>query len=89
MKVIKGNQPLQVLSPAAALVKFAVQFFGDSVVMVILFGVLFGNYALSGQFSLLFIVPGILINIAFQALLVREACVSHTSELFRLAWLAC
>lgn len=40
LKVIKGNQPLQVLSIAAALVKFAVQFFGDSVVMVILFGVL-------------------------------------------------
>ncbi|NBM10686.1 glucuronide permease, partial [Streptococcus equi] len=55
-------------SIAAALVKFAVQFFGDSVVMVILFGVLFGNYALSGQFSLLFIVPGILINIAFSGI---------------------
>ncbi|HEL0414074.1 TPA: MFS transporter [Streptococcus equi subsp. zooepidemicus] len=68
LKVIKGNQPLQVLSIAAALVKFAVQFFGDSVVMVILFGVLFGNYALSGQFSLLFIIPGILINIAFSGI---------------------
>ncbi|MGT2887091.1 MFS transporter [Streptococcus didelphis] len=67
-KVIKGNKPLQVLSIAAALVKFAVQFFGDSVVMVILFGILFGNYALSGQFSLLFIVPGVLINIIFSTI---------------------
>ncbi|MGT2935347.1 MFS transporter [Streptococcus castoreus] len=67
-KVIKGNKPLQVLSIAAALVKFAVQFFGDSVVMVMLFGILFGNYALSGQFSLLFIIPGVLINILFSTI---------------------
>ncbi|AGM98444.1 MFS transporter [Streptococcus iniae] len=67
-KVLKGNKPLQVLSIAAALVKFAVQFFGDSVVMVILFGILFGNYALSGQFSLLYVVPGVVINIIFSSI---------------------
>lgn len=67
-KVLKGNKPLQVLSIAAALVKFAVQFFGDSVVMVMLFGILFGNYALSGQFSLLYVVPGVIINIIFSSI---------------------
>ncbi|HGD6220463.1 TPA: MFS transporter [Streptococcus agalactiae] len=67
-KVLKGNKPLQILSIAAALVKFAIQFFGDSVVMVLLFGILFGNYALSGQFSLLFIVPGVIINILFSTI---------------------
>lgn len=67
-KVLKGNKPLQVLSIAAALVKFSVQFFGDSVVMVILFGILFGNYALSGQFSLLYVIPGVLINIVFSSI---------------------
>lgn len=67
-KVLKGNKPLQVLSIAAALVKFTVQFFGDSVVMVMLYGILFGNYGLSGQFSLLFVVPGVLINIWISAM---------------------
>ncbi|HHH8503126.1 TPA: MFS transporter [Streptococcus pyogenes] len=67
MKVIKGNKPLQVLSIAAALVKFSVQFFGDSVVMVMLYGIVFGNYALSGQFSLLFVIPGVLINILISS----------------------
>lgn len=66
--MLKGNKPLQILSIAAALVKFAIQFFGDSVVMVLLFGILFGNYALSGQFSLLFIVPGVIINILFSTI---------------------
>lgn len=65
-KVIKGNKPLQVLSLAAALVKFTVQFFGDSVVMVMLYGILFGNYALSGHFSLLFVIPGVLLNIVIS-----------------------
>ncbi|MGT2932963.1 MFS transporter [Streptococcus catagoni] len=67
-KVIKNNKPLQVLSIAAALVKFTVQFFGDSVVMVMLYGIVFGNYALSGQFSLLFVIPGVLLNIFFSSI---------------------
>lgn len=36
--------------------------------MVILFGILFGNYALSGQFSLLYVIPGVLINIVFSSI---------------------
>lgn len=56
------------LSIAAALVKFSVQFFGDSVVMVMLYGIVFGNYALSGQFSLLLVIPGVLTNIFFSTM---------------------
>ena len=47
-KVLKGNRPLQVLSLSAAFVKFNSTILGDSVVTVMLFGILFGNYALSG-----------------------------------------
>lgn len=67
-KVIKGNKPLQVLSLSAALIKFLGQLFGDSVVTVMLFGVLFGDYALSGQFSLMMIIPGVLVNIIYSAI---------------------
>lgn len=62
-KVIKGNQPLKVLSISAAFVKFVSQLFGDSVLVVMLYGILFGDYALSGQMSLLLILPGILVNL--------------------------
>lgn len=71
-KVIKGNKPLQVLSISAALVKFLAQLFGDSVVTVMLFGILFGNYALSGTFSLLMILPGVLITVFFSTIARRK-----------------
>ncbi|MFC3927115.1 MFS transporter [Streptococcus caprae] len=67
-QVIKGNKPLQVLSLSAALIKFLAQLFGDSVVTVMLFGIVFGNYALSGQFSLMMIIPGVLVNILYSAI---------------------
>ena len=67
-QVIKGNTPLQSLSISAALVKFVAQMFGDSVVTVMLYGILFGNYALSGKMSLLMIVPGILVTVGMSAL---------------------
>lgn len=62
-QVLKGNRPLQVLSISAALVKFVVQLLGDSVLTVMVFGILFGNYGLSGEISLIVIIPGVLINI--------------------------
>lgn len=52
--------------------------------MVLLFGILFGNYALSGQFSLLFIVPGVIINILFSTIARKKVFVFHMSEQFRL-----
>lgn len=62
-KVIKGNTPLKALSLSAALIKFITQLFADPVVNVMLFGVLFGDYALSGTVSFIMIIPGVLINI--------------------------
>lgn len=66
--VIKGNRPLQMLSMAAAFVKFVVQLMSDQVAMVLLFGIMLGNYALSGTFSLITIIPDLLITFGATAL---------------------
>lgn len=71
-KVLKGNKPLQVLSLSAALVKFVTQLFSDAVMTVMLFAILFGNYDLAGNFSLLVIIPGMIINFAFSAFARRK-----------------
>lgn len=66
--VIKGNRPLQILSLAAAFIKFCAQLIGDQVVMIILFGIILGNFGLSGQMSMLTIIPNLLIMFAATAL---------------------
>lgn len=71
-KVIKGNRPLQVLSISAAFVKFVAQLFGDSVIGVMLYGIVFGDYALSGKMSMLLIVPGILVTVGAAQLARRK-----------------
>ncbi|MGT2666970.1 MFS transporter [Streptococcus rifensis] len=71
LKVIKGNKPLQVLSISAAFVKFVAQLFGDSVVTVMLFGILLGDYALSGAISALMVIPNILVT-TFAASVARK-----------------
>ncbi|MFA9413176.1 MULTISPECIES: MFS transporter [unclassified Streptococcus] len=71
IKVIKGNKPLQVLSISAALIKFSAQLFGDAVVTVMLFGILFGDYALSGVISGLMVIPNVLVT-TFAASVARK-----------------
>ncbi|MHA3225301.1 MFS transporter [Globicatella sulfidifaciens] len=71
LKVIKGNKPLQVLSLAAAIMKFNAQMFGDAVVNVMLFGILFGDYALSGAISAMMIIPNVLVT-TFAASVARK-----------------
>ncbi|MBF0819166.1 MFS transporter [Streptococcus acidominimus] len=80
-KIIKGNRPLQVLSLSAALVKFVTQLLSDSVVIVMLFGILFGNYALSGAISGLMVIPNILV-------IVSAASIARTKGLRR-AYVTC
>ncbi len=58
--LIRHNRPLGILAFAAALQKMASMFTSDSVVITILFGIVFGNYALSGQMSVLLIIPNII-----------------------------
>lgn len=58
--IIKGNRPLQMLSMAAAFVKLNSQMFSDQVVLMIVFGIIFGDFGLSGIISLILIVPNLL-----------------------------
>lgn len=66
--ILKGNRPLQILAIAAAFVKFVVQLMSDQVAMIILFGILLGNFRLSGQVSLITVLPDLLITFCAVAL---------------------
>ncbi|MFY9903083.1 MAG: MFS transporter [Trichococcus sp.] len=59
-EIVKGNKPLQMLTMAAAFVKFNSAMFGDQIVLMILFGIIFGNFGLSGTISLVLILPNLL-----------------------------
>lgn len=60
--VIKGNRPLQMLSISASFDKLATSISRYSVVGVMLFGILLGDYALSGKIGLITLVPTLLIT---------------------------
>jgi Na+/melibiose symporter-like transporter len=60
--VIKGNRPLQMLSLSASFDKLATSISRYSVVGVMLFGILLGDYALSGKIGLITLVPVLLIT---------------------------
>ncbi|MGO4994551.1 MFS transporter [Jeotgalibaca porci] len=70
--VIKGNKPLQVLAISGGLMKFNAQLIGDQAFIVILFGIILGNYGLSGQISLLQIIPNLLVVILFTRLATKK-----------------
>ncbi|MFJ7974439.1 MFS transporter [Peribacillus sp. NPDC096379] len=60
--IIKGNRPLQMLSLSASFDKLATSLLRHSVVVVMLFGILLGDYALSGTIGLITIIPQLLIT---------------------------
>lgn len=60
--VIKGNRPLQMLSLSASFDKLATSIGRYSVVGVMMFGILLGDYALSGKIGLITLVPILLIT---------------------------
>lgn len=60
--VIKGNRPLQMLSISASFDKLATSIARYSVVGVMMFGILLGDYALSGKIGLITVVPTLLIT---------------------------
>ncbi|WP_085993645.1 MFS transporter [Oceanobacillus senegalensis] len=61
--VIKENRPLQMLVLAASSDKLSFSVMNHAVVAVMLFGILLGDYELSGQISAIILVPGILTTI--------------------------
>ena len=58
--VLKRNRALQMLVISAATDKFAAMFMNQQVVQVMFFGILIGNFALSGQFGLI-ILPSLFV----------------------------
>lgn len=62
-RIVKDNRPLQMLTLAASTDKLGSKIKSNSISGVILFGIVMGNYGLSGQLSAIAIVPGILFNV--------------------------
>lgn len=59
--ILKGNRGLQMLTVAAATNKLAGQIAGNSTVMVMLYGIVMGNYALYGRMSMITALPTFII----------------------------
>lgn len=80
--VIKGNTPLQTLALAGGAMKLLAQLYSDQAVVVIVFGIILGNYGLSGQLSLYQIIPNLVIIAALTALATRKGLkTSYTTSL--------
>jgi len=60
--VLKGNRGLQMLIVAAATDKIALSVSTNSAVMIMLFGIVMGDYSLSGTIGTILIVPNVLIT---------------------------
>jgi len=61
-QIIKGNRPIQMLVISASTDKLASQMIGQAPVVVMFFGIMLGDYALSGTISAITIIPGLLIT---------------------------
>ncbi|AXI07647.1 glucuronide permease [Oceanobacillus zhaokaii] len=60
--VIKGNRQLQLLTISASTGRLGMSLGGEAVVTVMIFGILIGNYGLSGTLGLITAIPGLLIT---------------------------
>lgn len=60
--VLKGNRPLQMLVIAASTDKLASSLVRQPAVIIMFFGIMLGDYALSGTISLITIIPALLIT---------------------------
>lgn len=61
VQIIKGNRPLQMLIVAASTDKLGLQVATNSIVMVILFGVIIGDYSLYGALAAMMLIPNLII----------------------------
>jgi len=96
--IIKGNRPLQMLIVAASTDKLAATVSGNSIVMVMLFGIIIGDFGVFGSISAITMIPVlILIQIGTRyarkfgskkALVVSTwLCIGLYSAMFLLLWL--
>lgn len=62
-RIIKGNRAIQMLVLAASTDKLASQIRGNSVVGIMLYGIVMGNYALLSKMSMITLIPGMILII--------------------------
>ena len=96
--VLKGNRPLQMFIVAATTDKLGLQIAGNAIISVMLFGIIFENYALAGVLSSMALLPNILM-ILFGTAITRKiglkkglvlstwGCIITYVLLFLLLWL--
>lgn len=60
-RIIKGNRAIQMLVVAASTDKLATQVRNNSVVGIMLYGIVMGNYSLLGKMSMITLVPSIIL----------------------------
>lgn len=70
--VIRRNRPLLLLTASAAADKIASQTRNQAVVLVMLFGIVIGDYSMSGTVAGLGIIPTIIVTVALTALATRK-----------------
>ena len=61
VSVLKGNRAIQMLVIAASTDKLAMQSAGNSSIMIMVFGMVVGNYAFYGKLNMITLIPSILI----------------------------
>jgi Na+/melibiose symporter-like transporter len=61
VNVLKGNRALQMLVVSAATDKLALNTSSNSTVGIMLYGIVIGNYALSGQISMITVIPSFIL----------------------------
>lgn len=85
LSVIKGNKPLISLAAAGGIMKFMAQLIADQAFLVILFGIMLGDYALSGQISLIQIAVNLFVVVALTRLATKtDLRMSYTTSLILL-----
>lgn len=62
-RIIKGNRAIQMLVVAASTDKLATQVRGNSVVGIMMYGIIMGNYALNGRMSMITLIPAMVLTI--------------------------
>jgi len=96
--ILKGNRPLQMLVVAASTDKLGQSISGNSIVMVMLFGIIIGDYGMYGKMAMLTLIPSLII-VYFGTKLARKSgtkkayavatwlCIILFSGMFFLLWL--
>ncbi len=85
LNIVKGNKPLVTLALCGGLMKFMAQLIADQAFLVILFGIILGNYAISGKMALYQIIPNLIIVSIFTRLATkRDLKTSYTTSVLLL-----